>query len=394
MLRFIHNNEHLLLEYSPDQDIRWLDDKLANDESVCIAKTFTFDSSQLVDDEEVESRTFILALAQDGYYQIHHDILGLKSDLLISTEVRVDRKTFIANRDISIFRKIDALIDEQIIIGGNLDNAIPKEEFERLLQNFPTTTELNHYANARIAGVLKEYLGTMTDAQTKLEHFLKRKKTIPVQSRVKDLRDYEVEKYTYIRDGVKEMLEGSVEYSEAEWQKTMVDFLLLLFPKYVAVLQNVHIKDYYSNPSSATDRYIDLALVDANGNIDIIEIKKPFDNCLLSVRPYRDNYTPKKELSGAVVQVEKYLFHLNKWGREGEKQLNRKHAASLPDGMAIKVTNPKAMLILGRDKDFTNKQRFDFEIIKRKYANIIDIMTYDDLLQRLENIIAKFEVTS
>ncbi|KON48506.1 Shedu immune nuclease family protein [Mariprofundus ferrooxydans] len=394
MLRFIHDNERLLLEYSPDQDIRWVDEKLANDESVCIAKTFIFDSSHLVDDNEVESRTFVLASVQEGYYQIHRDILGLKHDLLISTEIRVDRKTFIAVRGISIFRKIDALIDEQIVIGGSLDNAIPEEEFERLLQNFPTTTELNHYADARIAGVLKEYLGTMTDAQTKLEHFLKRKKTIPVQSRVKALREYEVEKYTYIRDGVKEMLEDANAYSEAEWQKTMADFLLLLFPKYVAVLQNVHIKDYYSNPSSATDRYIDLALVDANGNIDIIEIKKPFENCLLSVRTYRDNYTPKKELSGAVVQVEKYLFHLNKWGREGEKQLNRKHAASSPDGMAIKITNPKAMLILGRDKDFTDEQRFDFEIIKRKYANIMDIMTYDDLLHRLENIIAKFEVTS
>jgi len=233
----------------------------------------------------------------------------------------------------------------------------------------------------------------MTDAQTKLEHFLNRKKTAPVQSRVKALYEYEVEKYTYIRDGVKEMLEGSAEYSEAEWQKTMADFLLLLFPKYVAVLQNVHIKDYYSNPAKATDRYIDLALIDANGNLDIIEIKKPFDNCLLSVRPYRNNYTPKKELSGAVVQVEKYLFHLNKWGVEGEKKLNKKHAASLPDGMTIKITNPKAMLIIGRDKDFTDEQRFDFEIIKRKYANIMDIMTYDDLLQRLENIIAKFEVT-
>lgn len=45
-------------------------------------------------------------------------------------------------------------------------------------------------------------------------------------------------------------------------------------------------------------------------------------------------------------------------------------------------------LILGRDKDFDDRQKFDFEIIKRKYANIVDIMTYDDLLRRLDNIIA------
>jgi hypothetical protein len=49
------------------------------------------------------------------------------------------------------------------------------------------------------------------------------------------------------------------------------------------------------------------------------------------------------------------------------------------------------MLILGRDKDFDEKQKFDFEIIKRKYTNIVDIMTYDDLLRRLDNIIAMIQ---
>ena len=45
------------------------------------------------------------------------------------------------------------------------------------------------------------------------------------------------------------------------------------------------------------------------------------------------------------------------------------------------------MILLGRDNDFSGEQRFDFEIVRRKYANMIDIMTYDDLLRRLENII-------
>ena len=92
------------------------------------------------------------------------------------------------------------------------------------------------------------------------------------------------------------------------------------------------------------------------------------------------------------MQVEKYLFHLNKWGVEGENQINAKRSSELPSGMQIRVTNPKAMIILGRDNDFIADQKFDFEIIKRKYANIVDIMTYDDLLRRLENIIAKFKV--
>jgi hypothetical protein len=154
------------------------------------------------------------------------------------------------------------------------------------------------------------------------------------------------------------------------------------------VLENVHIKDFYSKQGKVTDRYIDLMLVDANGNIDIIEVKRPFANALLSRNKYRDNHTPRTELAGSVMQSEKYLFHLNKWGEQaGEREIYEKRKRELPDGIELKITNPKAMILLGRDNDFTGEQRFDFEIIRRKYANMIDIMTYDDLLRRLENII-------
>ena len=88
------------------------------------------------------------------------------------------------------------------------------------------------------------------------------------------------------------------------------------------------------------------------------------------------------------MQAEKYLFHLNKWGQAGEREIYEKRKSKLPDGIKLQITNPKALILLGRDNDFTGEQRFDFEIIRRKYANMVDIMTYDDLLRRLENIIA------
>jgi len=55
----------------------------------------------------------------------------------------------------------------------------------------------------------------------------------------------------------------------------------LIFPKYVAVLENVQIEDHYSIPGRTKNRFIDIALVDANGNLDVIEIKRPFDDVLL-----------------------------------------------------------------------------------------------------------------
>lgn len=395
MIKILKQDDQLLLRYKSDgnSDARWVDEKLQSEESVTIRRAFTFGKKSLVEEGDSDFRPedvriFILGIAENDYYKIDQDVLGLKYDLLLSKDMAINDKTFVAYRDISIFGKIDDLVDEQIVIGGDKEGAIPLDEFRELLRNFPTSTELTHYARARIARVLKDYLGTISDAQKGLDKYLNKERTIRAASQVEFLQGYELRKFEYIRDSLHEMLNDADAYIEKDWQKLIANFLLLVFPKYIAVLENVHIKDFYSDPQKSTNRYIDLTLVDANGAIDIIEIKKPFANCLLSSSKYRDNYTPKKELSGSVMQVEKYIFHLNKWGRIGEMEIAKKRKNELPANFEIKITNPKAMIILGRDSDFADDQKFDFEIIKRKYANVIDIMTYDDLLRRLDNIIS------
>lgn len=72
------------------------------------------------------------------------------------------------------------------------------------------------------------------------------------------------------------MLADADSYTEKNWQAKILELLLFVFPKYIAVLENVHIKDFYSNPNQVTNRYIDLMLVDANGSVDIIESKSHF----------------------------------------------------------------------------------------------------------------------
>lgn len=90
------------------------------------------------------------------------------------------------------------------------------------------------------------------------------------------------------------------------------------------------------------------------------------------------------------MQAEKYLFNLSKWGVEGERDINKRQSAYLPDGLSVKITNPKAIVIAGRSNNLTAQQLLDFELIKRKYANIVDILSYDDLLFRLAKLIEKF----
>lgn len=392
MIDIVKTDEVLELHYESEvADSSWVNRRFAEHEDVRIRRTFTFTEDDMVSSTESkpdDPRVFTLGVVEGEYYRIPGRILGTKHDLYLQESMTINEKTFIAER-VSIFKKLGSLIDEDVAIGGDRDNAIPLADFRHLQRNFPTATELKHYAATRISGVLRDYFDTMTAAERKLEAYLERREPVRQHSTVGILKQYEIEKWKFLRDQVESMLAATATYTEKQWQAKMLEFILLLFPKYVAVLENVQIKDFYASTGQSKNRYIDLALVDADGHIDVIEIKKPAAKSLLSGTKYRDNYTPRRELSGCIMQAEKYLFHLNKWGVAGEKHLNKKRSAELPPGLQLKIVNPKALVILGRDNSFSKGEKFDFEIIRRKYANVIDILTYDDLIRRLNNIIAQ-----
>ncbi|MFJ6157277.1 Shedu immune nuclease family protein [Pseudarthrobacter sp. NPDC092184] len=403
MITFEDHGSKVVLVYFPAYGpVKWLDDKLDSDGHATLSQVFTVQKTDLLsqdadgeDDEGNEDiRRFVIGSHEGEYRTIRSDVLGLKHDLLIVTTMLLTRSTFIAERNISIFGRIDDLLTEQIVVGGNRAGAIPVEEFARLLRRFPTSTEVNYYAATRVTRILREYLETMSDAELRLENYIKRRERaeteegVEAHGRIMVANELELEKFTYVRERLVEMLKDAEGYSEAEWQRAVADLFLLVFPQYIAVLHHVHVKERYSNESKSTDRYIDLMLVGSNGCVDIIELKKPFERGLMSKTQYRDNHVPMRELSGSIMQAEKYLFYLSKLGRDGEKVITEKHAVNLPPGLEIKIANPKAIILTGRDSNLSTEERFDFEFVRRKYSNVVDIISYDDLLRRLENVIA------
>ena len=176
------------------------------------------------------------------------------------------------------------------------------------------------------------------------------------------------------------MLKNESDYDESNWQSEILQIIRLIFPKYIRAFEGVTIKD----TDFAKSKYLDFMLVDANGNIDIAEIKQPFSHKnIVSMNQYRNNHIPLRELSGSIMQVEKYIYNLTRWGERGENILTERYIKELPKGFKIKITNPNGLIIMGREDRLTEDQKKDFEIIKRKYKNVIDILTYDDLLRRL-----------
>ena len=120
----------------------------------------------------------------------------------------------------------------------------------------------------------------MEDSEVKLQKFFQKKKKrldtfiTKVSSIPKDVYEYEIEKYVFIKERFEEELKKG-NYDEGQWQTFVKHILLLIFPQYIEILESVQVPDKHSKKKT-TNREIDLVLVNANGCIDIMEIKQPF----------------------------------------------------------------------------------------------------------------------
>ena len=275
--------------------------ELRNHDTVTLSRVFTFERKDLFvepegtdpdDDLDTFQYQFRFAARRDGYFHIDGRIFDIENEVLIAdVGLDLEPKVFVAERHISIFGKLAALVspNQPIIVGGHRSGAIPIPDFQALLSKFPNTGELNRYAAARVTTVIGDYIAPLKDARAQYEAYLNRRRSTMVGAKLTqtDLIQVEIDKYILIRDTIAAWLRDNTTRSEADWQKMILNFLLLIFPKYVAVLPNVKVLDAYSKPGLTTDRFIDLALIDAAGNIDVIEIKKPFDDALMG-RDERD----------------------------------------------------------------------------------------------------------
>jgi hypothetical protein len=288
--------------------------------------------------------------------------------------------------NISIIKKIENLISENLYIGGTKNNAIEESIYLELINSFPNSYEKKLYSEAKITNLIKEFFSTTVDGEKKFQKYLNKKETNKGINLNKTFKEVELIKYETILEKLNRMLNDENNYSEHQWQKEILDIILLLYPKYILVFTEVPVK-----ADDIKQKYLDFLLIDANGNTDIIEIKKPFENAIMTKGLYRDNYIPLRELSGTVMQIEKYIYYLNRWSIKGEKYLTEKYKDKLPDDFDIKITNPSGMIIMGRENKLSKEQRQDFEVVKRKYKNVIDIITYDNLIDRLKYTINQIQ---
>ncbi len=357
-----------------------------------------------------------------GYYVISKDILTTNKDVLISQTdfryIEVDKiiPTF---GKTSIFKYINNAIkkSQQIIIGGKSENSIEVEDFNSWLDAFAGSRYyfVNRYIPYLISHYFQDYFDGLSSQEEKFSKYTKKyiEKLQGFNSKKhkknkynnknttedidKELKSYEVEKLKTIKAKLETMIENcsreDVIISEADWCQTIKPFIPLLFPKYMYAISEISIP--YENGRNGR---VDFVLVDQDGFIDFMEVKLPYyksnENIKNAISLYakdRNNYTPRDKLPKAIMQLEKYIYHAKKSSSTLEKQIKEK----IEQDIEIKVVNPRGIVLIGvnfnkYEEDYNTKQ-FDLEIIKRQYNNISDILTYDDIIARLENTIKALE---
>ena len=353
-------------------------------EGHCIKNTFWVEKNNLIENINTDEEyiAFAIGKKQNEIIKLDKNVMRTNNDFYFPKDFDFKKTTFIATYNISIIHRIDLMIKHDLYIGvENKENYIPVEMFNNLIKLFPNRNELSKYSEKRIALILKEKLINLDKYEFIYENYLSKKENRIQNNDIDSKSKLKIayEQFSIAVDTLEYMLENENYYSESVWQAKIYDIIQLLYPKYIYYEREVRF-----NGIDSHDKRPDFILVDANGFIDVLEIKKPDTSILSKNITYRNNYVPVRELSGTVQQVEKYIYCLN--NLNSNDNFFKKVEEKIPNGIKVKVLNPNGMIIMGRNNTFNEQQNQDFELIKRQYKNITEIMTDDDLLLRLKTI--------
>lgn len=388
--KYFFKEDKILLEYCPEittveSILKQLDEK-----EIIHLGALTLRKSHINHFDE-EYIIFCIGEKKDNFYCLNKDVFGNQFDFMYHIDLvdklnlKIEEKDFYQGRFAKVIQMITDCVQKEIKIVPDsyeiLDcGCIPISDYKKLISSFPNQREISFYKRKVIESIIGNYFDNLSSIEKYNNYVnkmrgkvLKNKDIVPIN------KTLDIYKYELILFEINKMLQGN--YSELEWQEKLVPIILLMYPKYVKCIKKVRI--FIGNGHY---KEIDYLLIDAEGNIDIIELKKPFEDCVLRKAEYRNNFIPGLELSGAIQQVQKYIYFLETFKSYNEDYINKKYLNEL-NGLTIKIINPQAIIICGRSYNFDQRQKQDYEIIRRQYKSLMEIITFDDLILRLQTTI-------
>lgn len=365
-----------------------------------INKDIIFNAEYNKDSSKVK---FLIGKINNNFICLDKSVFDLKHEFYFDVKVfsilKIDRhfffqkvKNFYFNHYINIAKEISECANTNVYIVDEYDENIgnngyiPYSQYEKLIKNFPNSRELFLYKKMRIETLIGDFFDNNNSCQ-KYNKYIQ-KKNVKLRKHTSSYNfDFDIARYEF---GV-QLLEDNLKNdtcSENEWQLKLEPILRILFPRYIIVLHKVPVIDCEEAIKTPSKRKeLDAMLIDVDGNALVVEFKKPFTGDKILTSSYRKNfYLPKFQLSGGIQQIEKYLWNFNQYKKENINLIQKKFANELKE-IKIKLIDTHGALICGRSNGQSIDEKNDFEIIRSQYKNIVDILTYDDILTRLKNSI-------
>jgi len=167
---------------------------------------------------------------------------------------------------------------------------------------------------------------------------------------------------------------------EHKWGHFLQKHLYLIDSKYVSVIGQL-------NVVLGGERKVDFGLIDSQGYLDLFEIKKPTTQ-LLAATTDRGNHYWSSDAVKAITQAEKYLYNAERKASVLAEDIAREKK------IVVSVIRPRAVVIMGHSEQLdTSEKETDFRVLRMSLKNV-EVVTYDELLQRMKNQMSKIYVES
>ena len=155
-IEFEKVDKELILCYSPAMGADELLNRLSTSDGFSIKRTFFVNKTLLRESGDYDfddTLRFCIGTFDDSYTLIDPDVINTDHKFFFSNDIALKPALFIAYRNISILRKIDALVERDIYIGGCWDTkgGMPYDSYRTLINSFPKTAELDKYTSSRIS---------------------------------------------------------------------------------------------------------------------------------------------------------------------------------------------------------------------------------------------------
>lgn len=184
-----------------------------------------------------------------------------------------------------------------------------------------------------------------------------------------------------------EMALKNTSFSEKKWQDFLHNKVFKFMTNYVESFRETDVNFGAANEG---EKKPDFVWIDFYGFLDVFEIKTPHKDILAKrIDKSHNNYYFSGEVIKAISQIEKYILFLERNVEKYKTYLQKK--TSLP----FSVIKPKAFLLIGNSEEFSknDRKKEDLRVLRRSLKNI-EIITFNELLDNLKNILAKIEQTN